>query len=949
MVNLMVFNLGEEEFNCCFPISEKNILIGTNFGRIYEGELKTFNEITNLEIKNQKLLVVLKKNLKQIFKFSQNSVIRSIQQLDPKSIITASDLGGIAILDINSKEIQIIQDDIGGKNNKIWRLLVINDENFITIGNYRQIKHWKKSDDGDFHPISISEDGSALFCLDWYNFNKSIILTNDFAGLNDLWESKKNEIYKVSSFYGDNNLQKILTIDDDYLIAVDWYGTIFIYKKEHDNLEKIEEFRVTFSSGNWIHESVEREFILIGTNDNLILLNKDFSKIEVLNIESKQIFSINKLDFILTSKTIVRPNYDKAYVPKELLKYKFIKIGLVGDSQVGKTCFCKYLETKEFQESLSSFGRHIWRIPYKDQERRLLLFDLAGQKSELFTYFPMIHDSDMILLFYQVIKRDSFDQAIEYYKELKEKCPKSKFYFIQTFTDQKPRVKDFYIKNEFNKNGIDVKDQLIKVSSKQGTGFNEFYAKIVDQFDWDTAPAINKLKIYDIVEEKIHFLYNEGTENISLEDLHSEILQIDLKRLERVVSSLNKQGYFEYIESEKQIIINNEDYAQMYSEIAEYVSQKYGFVKTKELISELGSDLKSRIYIKNILQYYKNYGIATFFREDEEDNEVLVFIRKLSSEFSIPEEFKEILPDEFINFQFTNKNIKINTILHFLGKYNLDLIGLSSSEMLFKIEHKPSITLLIIKLFFTSSNNNHNTISIGINKKQEIDFKIEEDFLNYLLEIIGEELSDIKIEDKLKEQIQTKGVNEQLKYILKIPIERTYIDFKSQLYLNKNSEKAKFIKDFLSLSNSSYHNNNQAFLIVGIEENKNKIKSINNVENIDILEQQITQLLNEYLNLEPNIEYIPIKVTEIYNWQINDEISRDIPFSNEQKNHKNDEKILILKITRISGCVYEISKDLHYEDIKGYPKCYEKGNSWIRISSHSFKLEEKHREILRSR
>jgi len=944
----MVIDLDDERFNCCYIVSETKVFIGTNLGRVYEGELQKIDDILKTEFKNEKLVVVFKKNLNEVFKFSQNSTIRSIQPLDSDSLIISSDLGGIVILDFNSKKISLIQDDIGGKNNKIWRLLVIDERNFITIGNYRQIKHWKKLDTNQYYPITISENGSALFCLDWYDFNKKIFLTNDFSGLIDLWNFQNGNIINISSFNGDNNLQKVLSIDNKYIISIDWYGTIYIYKKENNFFEKIEEFTISFSTGNWIQESIEKDSILIGTDDNLILLNRDFNEIKVLNIEVKQIINVKNTDLILTSKTIVRPNYKKAYIPLELLKYKFIKVGLVGDSQVGKTCFCKYLETEKFQDTQSSFGRHIWRIPYKDEGKRMLLFDLAGQKSELFTYFPMIQDSDIILLFYQVIKRDSFDQAIEYYKELRDKCTKSKFFFVQTFTDQIPRVKDFYIANEFKKNNLDVNAQLIKISSTQGTGFNEFYSKIIDQFDWNKAPAIIKLRIYDRVEEKIHELYNNGIESISLEELQSEIKQIDLKRLERIILSLNNQGYFEYIESEKEIIINDEEYTQIYSEIAEYVTQKYGFVKSKELISELGTDSKSIKYIKNILQYYKDYSIATFFREDDVNNEVIVFTRKLDQEISIPEEYEDKLPDEFINFYYQNKDINIDTILHFLSQYPLDLITISKNEILFKLEHNSHPTFMIIK--FTSANieKKEKIISIAINKRKEIDFLIEKELLNYLLGMIGEKLSNVNIEDKLKEQIQIQDVDEQLKNILKIPIERTYIDFKKQLYLTNNFEKAEFVKDFLSLANSSHCNNNQAFLIIGIEEKQNEIKSVNNVGNIDILEEQISQLLNKYLNLEPIFEYIPKNILELYNWQSDNKISKDIPFSNDQKNHKSNEKIIVLKIIRNPGSVYEISKDIYFKDSKGVSKCYEKGDSWIRISSHSFKLEEKHREILRN-
>ncbi|MHA1232178.1 MAG: GTP-binding protein [Candidatus Helarchaeota archaeon] len=941
-------NNANEYLTYCYPISETKLLIGTNYGRLYEGELRIPK---SLDFKNNKYSILLRKAdlTKEIFKFRYNSTIRSIQPLSHNLYIISSDLGGIAILNVNTNEISIIQDDIGNKYNKIWRLLVIDSNNFITIGNYRQIKHWIRQDNNKFLPTPISGDGSALFCLDWYNKNEKIFLTNDYRGLNNLWKFEDDIIKKISSFYGDNNLQKVLTINDNYLIATDFFGSVIIYKKKEKSFKKIEEFSISYGSGNHINESVNKGIVLIGTDNHLILLNKNFDKIKVLEINVKQIFNLKNQDLVLTKNSIIIPNYSKAFIPKELVNYKFLKVGLVGDSQVGKTCFCRYLETSSFQETQSSFGKHVWKIPYKNEEKRLLLFDLAGQEAELFTYFPMIQDSDIILLFFQGIKRDSFNKAIEYYNELKDLCHNSKFYFIQTFSDQKARIQDFYIENEFKKYNLDKEYQLIKVSSKDGSGFDEFYKKVIENFDWENAPLIMKLKIIDNIEKEIHNLYKNNIESITIEELNQKIGNNDIKRLENIILSLNKQGYFDYIESEKLIIINSEIYSQTYTEVAEFITQNYGFIKTKDLITTLGDNDQKILYINNILQYYRDYNIATFFKENDDEHETIIFLRKLKEESSIFDELKQKLPKENIIIEYKNSAINLEKIIHFLSQYPLDLFDISKNEMIFKLLSGNNRRLLRIKLFPPQSDHNNGKVLISLDKKEEIDFKLEKDLLAYILNILKEDLYDLAEENEFKNLSKINDIEDQIKFILKNPHETSYIDFKKELYLDNKEQIAEFIKDIVALTNSAYNNDNHAFLIIGIEEKNNKIISLNNINNIEFLEQKITQVLEEYLDYYPDIQSRTQKISELFHWQKKGDISKEIPFSKKQKNNKNDEKILILKIKRKSKKVCALSKNLNFQKSRGKSKNYNKGTSWIRINSYTYNLGEPIREILRKK
>ncbi|MHA1284933.1 MAG: RNA-binding domain-containing protein [Promethearchaeota archaeon] len=933
-----------ERFTYCYPISEKIILIGTNYGRILQYTLKDLEDIININFSGNRMAKVLEKEPKQIFKFNRMGDVRKIDKINNENILIINEFGGIILDNKNKNDFFIIQNCIGDKYNKIWNFLVLDENNFITIGNYHQIKHWKKSGD-TFIPYSISGNGSGIFCLDWFDYEKKIFLTNDYRGNTELWQYEDEKIRKVHSFYINPNLQKCLSLENQYIISTDFFGRIFIYKKNGLELKKIEQFSISLRKGNWVHLSNELDMILIGTNDYLFLLRKDFSEIFTMDIEVKQILTINGIDLILTSKNIVRADFKKKKTPKKLQKYQYIKIGLIGESQVGKTCFCEYLDSKRFRSTESSFGKHVWTIKYKDN-RRILLFDLAGQESELFTYFPMIKDSDIILLFYQGINQRTFDQVIEYYKELKYECPKSLFYFIQTFSEQKQRINDFYIKEKFEEEGLNIEENLVKISSKEGSGFDEFYKKVIDNYNWENAHIVSKLNIYDVVENKIHELFKANVKSTTIDELYEEIGTIDKIRLERIVESYYEQGLIEYIKDKKEIILNDEDYVVLHSDIAQYITQKAGYVYTKELIANLGEDQKKKRYIKNILNYYKDNSIGIFFKEDESELEVLIFKKKLSKKIKIPDEIRDYIPQPKYIFEYLNKDLEIDSFLHFLGQFPLILRSISHNKLLFQIKNIYS-NIIFIEININLGENNKKLCKIGFSTNKDNYKDLEKKILEFIIDLIGKDLKFLTTNENQNEIGKIEEPIEELKILLKTPSERSFLDFKRQLNLESERDKAKFIKTIIALANSSYSNNNKAYLLIGIEEKMNKIISLQNVEKINILEQKISELVDKFVNIAPTINLYPINVNDMYQLQKMGEISPDIPFLPYQKEDNCKDRILMIKIQRNSGQVFELSREITFQENGKQTKLY-KSQSWFRISSHTYIARENLRQMLRT-
>lgn len=942
----MSFLESNDKFQCClqFPDETEKILLGTINGYVYLGKIKKIDELKSLNFNNSRMISVLEE-VQLLFKLE--GVIRSMQFIDKDNVIILSNQGEISNFNRKKNTYYFIQKYIGNKYNRPWRLLVLNENNFITIGNYRRVKHWYKEDSIYKHSL-IKDGGYPLFCIDWIDNDKRRFMISGNDGHTTFWTYYNKNPIEISSFYSDKNLQKSILTNTGLIVSVDYYGSFFIYKENNNLLEKIEEYEISFSQGNWVQYSKEMNMVLIGTDDNLIMISENLDKLWKINIECKQIISLDDIDLVLTSKTIVRPNYLKKEEIVDYQDYKYIKIGLVGDSRVGKTCFCKFLDTKKFHDTKSSFGKHVWTINL-DDKRRLLYYDLAGQGSELYTYFPIIIDSEIILLFYNGLLKESFDKVIDYYKELSQDCKDTSFYFIQSYSNEDPDrlIKDWYIQKEFKKMGLSFERNLIKIDSSTGNGFDDYKEEVIDAIDWDKTTPVYKSKTYEKFEKVINKLYEEGKDSITIEELQ-KIINLNKRLLEHIILSFKNQGRLEYIKEEKEIIINDEVYEKIHSLLSEKIDGNDGYLKTKTIIKCLGLDDARLKYIHSILDYYRNNQICIFFRENDIENEIVIAERKLKEDLEISDEILGKLPKDKTILYYINYKLDLASLVYFLSEYSLNIISLCRNKILLKNSDNSSLIKLVFNEETTKNGETVYLCEISMDKKDPDDLIFEKKIIKYFLEKIDKHLIDYSYNTGVSRARVFENTVDELKFILKIPYESPYLDFKAELKTKDKLDKAELLKDIAALCNSSHLNQNISYLIIGVVEKNYQIKELKDVKNIKILEQYITQFCSNHLHICPTFSCTPIRIYDLYTWQQSKEISSIIPFTNDQKNSSNKQNILFIRIIRSPNRVSEISKEFHFKK-KEKDYYHRIGASWFRLSSHTFRLRDYHRVILRKK
>ena len=145
---------------------------------------------------------------------------------------------------------------------------------------------------------------------------------------------------------------------------------------------------------------------------------------------------------------------------------KVITLILIGDSNVGKTCFFTRFNKNKFEENfLSTIGmdKYIKYYKYKDEQIRITLWDTAGQ--DRFKSLPKKYyqNADGIFLFYDVSNKESFNDVSVWMNEINDNT---------TFEENDPNIENLE-NNEKKKNKIIVYlignkiDKLKRVISKE--------------------------------------------------------------------------------------------------------------------------------------------------------------------------------------------------------------------------------------------------------------------------------------------------------------------------------------------------------------------------------------------------------------------------------------------------------------------------------------------------
>jgi len=934
---------------CSVPNDKKKIIIGDNSGKLYIGTLKIIIDFEDSTSK-QSILDTYEeiysfRSIGTFYDFSMKPqdrypVIRNLIQLSDTEIVGHSDYGDVFILNFehNGIDVQILEIGDFNRKKRMHQIASINPNNFLTCGNYGNFWVYNRNDDGSwtFDNLIFNED--AHYALDV--FNKDSYIVNNYYGKTSIIDESCKK--KAGLFGFNSNLQKII-VHNELIAAVDYNGNSHLYSKSSSNANNYIKLQTIDCDETKVFPRLlyHNEHFYAAFPNKFWKFDLELEKIQNFDLKCKDIIQLNEDILVLTKDEIVTINPNSLIIPENYINYNYLKIGIIGYTDTGKSTFCYKMIYDDYKDDLgTTSGTLTWCLEL-DDGNKIFIKDIPGQHDEIEFYFPKLKDCDLILAMCKI--KDSikpWKETIEMCDTLRTKYNIEHFIFLRSQSDEKEKAPKSAIEQLLERNNFD-KNMLIDVSAKESIGISEIIEKLSSSIFWEKKriSTENKIKtklIYAIGEAR-----DSKTEKINLDSFALPGYSgLNKSILENLINKVADEDNIYYIPSTKDIILNTENMGLVQSFILEGIfSISDGLINKNVVMAKL----------------YRNFGAI-----DKEDLQFYYedFINYLLNEGEI----LELLPDVFIIRKYLKHELEVPADLlctEIRVKIPIPIFEIISifessggsleevSQNAFKFSYRDGGVIYIIipeiDQFDINTKSNYFMIYLKTSDKIEgIFHELYDLFRTYELTDLPRILDfEKKSDDDL----------ENLYYLFNYPDETPVIDFKREISFERKKNNVykkihkEILKDVIALGNSSYLYDNSAYLVIGIEENNGTYKKIQDVHNRSTIIQQIVFLCRRFINHVYNITPITIKVNKIYNMIQEKKIKKQIPFTQEQKKSTCEDKILILNIKRNKKECLELNETISWKSKKGIKKI-RKGTSWIRLGPHTFEISNQERKKL---
>ena len=192
----------------------------------------------------------------------------------------------------------------------------------------------------------------------------------------------------------------------------------------------------------------------------------------------------------------------------------FVKVEVVGDSEVGKTSLIKKLINDEFDEEYTptkGYEFNICLIKVNGTTIKFQIWDMCGAENYRISLLQLYRNANLGILVYSVTCRESFDNLKNWIIKLRDKAPLSKIILIG--------------------NKCDLEEQR-KVTYEEG---KEIYEKFELEYFMEIS-AKDKIKInfMEIAAISLFKDYETNVNEMSLGVLNESIMLNDYSRKDKV-------------------------------------------------------------------------------------------------------------------------------------------------------------------------------------------------------------------------------------------------------------------------------------------------------------------------------------------------------------------------------------------------------------------------------
>jgi GTP-binding protein EngB required for normal cell division len=924
------------------PTNENSLIIGTTTGILIE---KKFND-----------------SLQEIAECIIDRNLRSIQKLlllSRNEIIILCQFS-IHIYNCETHLITRIHPNYQHKNTC---LLVLNENNLIVFGMRGLAWNLIRSDHSShFSEMELFHFGDhAHFCAGLYNQSGNLFIANNYNGESRIF-SNPDEI--VRSFETKVLLEST-HVENQNIFGSDYYGNLHLFhpstriQDKYDIIETID------------CESISRKpsiikkmgsFLFCGYEHKIWQFNlslTDRKVLELNNEKCKDIIQFKSNILILTNLNVIFPSSDEFVDSDDYLDFKFINIGILGNSNVGKSSLSKKICTGLYVENslgtTTSVLNWIFNLP---DEKSVFFIDIPGQPDIVKYYLPEFSSCQLVLILIE--KRNSpneiqgtFQRAINLFSQF----PSIHFIIVRTKCDETSEIisiEDIKQIAEEILTDIPYYDEIIEVSARKNDNIDELKSVIQNHQVWNNACHTVKSKISKEILDLITLRTGMGREELYLleRDSQGETLEELLKGEEHILSetiitnacrklhSERRLHLLEPLNGKIQILLKTELLAKVQSRIITKFSLNGGFMYKNALKDILFSEFsdnnpdteeKIEIFMNHFIKYLID---NSFMKEIAFPDKILIFFDFLRSSGISNNSFSRM------SFKFHNP-IDLNDILKlFLPTGKIEKI--TESECLILYADGDKIILKASEIFQYNTISN---ISIGIHFESNLNDKLFEKSIHTLSDFGFREIPDLDSEYE-----PGTDYREKVKFCINNPSEGPFWDFKEKRNVEKvsghqwNESAMKFLKSVVSLGNSGIYNNNESYLLIGVGEIDHNSLKIINVDDIIMQEEHMFQIANIFLS---SCSIIPhrILISDIKQWYDSEEIKTNLIFDSSRG---DNDQILFLIIKRFPNTIIETKKIFKFAKNSNM-NIIQRGWSSIRSFSFSYGLTQVERNFLLGR
>jgi len=614
-----------------------------------------------------------------------DSEVGTISLSKDNKLAIGSHAGDLIVITFEpSKVIEVIQEATYNKQDRVWRTTWVEDS-ILTTSTYGVMNVLRKVE-GKWRKESLPGHSNSVFALN--KLDEKIVASGDYRGNIIIWKQDKGVFNKITELDANGTLQDVTFSKYNNLATINKNGIIFLFEMDFEEPNKSIMFFEIDSArgrGNCIHITEDGSMVFSGTDNEIIQFDLNSQQMELIDIKgNERIFSDDKKIYTLNHEGLLTFDRKEIVTPAEFIKYKHVKVSLIGHTGVGKSTLCNFIMTGSPGELKGTFGKRVWNWVLKGEEleKRVIFHDYGGQETVIGTFIPLLKESDIILVLFSKKDRGTLTKAIDAIRQLRSDLrPTTKIFLIETHIDE--GVDDINRSLVDKLIGEKEVDAYFKVCPLDGTGIDEFKEKLLGEIAWKDARIMIQSKFTDNLINLVNAL-QDSRKNISFKDLQELYKKkfefISQHHLKFLLGGLNEQGIVDFIpEISDLVIINDEDYNKLRTNIPIYAEKFQGMINFYELLKQFNPkrlDVMDQ-YIKILDAVYLNNDVAI------RNFELRIFPEKLSEgNIDIPPDISRTLTHQYSKrFRFQKCDNK--RLIKALSELNLRIIKASQTEGIF--------------------------------------------------------------------------------------------------------------------------------------------------------------------------------------------------------------------------------------------------------------------------